>query len=91
MQVVDALLQDFELFFDYLQEHVVLEGYQKAIDDVTDAVESFQEIQPSAYILSVSLLLLKVLLITIQKFPAFVYKFFAIFQPQYKAKYLHIP
>lgn len=41
MQVVDALLQISELFFNYLQEHVVLEGNKEAIDDITYTVESF--------------------------------------------------
>lgn len=91
MQVAYALFENFELFFDYLQEHVVLESYQKTIDDITYTIESFEKIQPSTNILAISLLLLKVLLITIKKFPAFVYQFFAIFQPQYKPKYLHIP
>jgi hypothetical protein len=42
MQIIDALLQNFELFFDYLEEHVILEGNQKTVNDVPHAVESFQ-------------------------------------------------
>jgi hypothetical protein len=78
MQVVYALLENFEFFFNYFQEHVVFESNKETIDDVSDAVESFQESKPSAYILAVFLLLLKILLITIQKFPAFVDELFAI-------------
>jgi hypothetical protein len=38
MQIIDALLQNFELFFNYFEKHVILEGNQKAIDDVPHAV-----------------------------------------------------
>lgn len=38
MQVVDAHLEDFELLFDDLQEHVALKSNQVVVDEVPDAV-----------------------------------------------------
>jgi len=38
MQVVDVLLQYFELFLNYLLEHVALECYKETADDVSHNV-----------------------------------------------------
>lgn len=38
MQVVDAHLEDFELLFNDLKEHVALKSYEVVVDEVPDAV-----------------------------------------------------